>query len=84
MIDLVDIAMTSGATPSRPLPTLLSPALPMFMAEGGGAMDMTETFLGEVAIDEAADEFGRPDDDIRGPRLPRPHRGLLGTGFLKR
>jgi hypothetical protein len=56
----------------------------MFMAEGGGAMDMTETFLGEVAIDEAADEFGRPDDDIRGPRLPIPHRGLLGTGFLKR
>ncbi len=91
MIDRVDIAMTSCGPTSRPLPTRLRPDLARLMAEVGGAMerlvDMTDTFLGEVADDEAADELGRPDDDMRGPRLlseTPPQRGLLGTGFLKK
>jgi hypothetical protein len=61
MMDRVDMAITSGGTPSRPLPTRLSPALPMLIDEGGGAMerlaDMTDTFLGEVALEDAADEL---------------------------
>ena len=85
-MDLVDMAMTSWGTTSLPLPTRLRPDLPRFIDDVGGAIDITETFLGDVADDEAADEFGKPAEDMRGPRLlseTAPHRGLLGTGFLK-
>ena len=90
MMDLVDMAMTSWGTPSLPLPTRLRPDRPMFIEAVGGAIerlaDITDTFFGDVADDEAADEFGKPAEDMRGPRLlseTAPHRGLLGTGFLK-
>ena len=44
-------------------------------------VDITDTFFGEVAEDDVAEEVG-----IRGPRLlseTAPHLGLLGPGFLK-
>ncbi len=47
---------------------------------------MTDTFFGEVALEDAAEELGMPEEEMRGPRLlsdTPPHRGLLGTGFLK-
>jgi len=42
---------------------------------------MTDTFFGEVALEDAAEELGMPEEEMRGPRLlsdTPPHRGLLG------
>ena len=48
---------------------------------------MTCTFFGEVALEDAAEELGMAEEEMRGPRLLNdtpPHRGLLGTGFLQK
>ena len=48
---------------------------------------MTCTFFGEVALEDAAEELGMTEEEMRGPRLLNdtpPHRGLLGTGFLQK
>ena len=89
MIDLVDIAITSGGTPSLPLPTRLSPALAMLRLDCGAMEDdMTCTFFGDVArLEDAVEELGMTEEEIRGPRLfneTPPHLGLLGTGFLQK
>ena len=84
MIDLVDIAITSGGIPSLPLPTLLSPALAMMRLDCGPMEDMTCTFLGDVALEDAVEELGMAEEVIRLFKETPPHLGLLGTGFLEK